>query len=512
MAENYARSYAPVGPVMKRFHESNAAFRGIMGPYGSGKSTGCVVEILRRAGQQVKAPDGRRYSRWAVVRNTYPELKTTALKTWSEWIPLDYGKYTQDKPIRHYIRTADLDLEVYFIALDVPDDIRKFGGIEFTGIWLNEAREIPRTILNAAMGRIGRYPGPNRGGITWTGVIADTNPPDNESWWYKMAEQETPRNWEFFRQPSGMAPDAENLMWLGQSKESILWTLDDPRRLALGRAYYERVEQGADPDFAKVYVHGEYGFVADGLPVYPSYRDSIHCSQTGIEPVPGLPLLLGADFGLTPAAIIGQHLADGRWLILNEFVTEDMGITRFAENLRKYIAIQYPDHVVGRGWGDPAGNQRSQSDERTAIEILNHATGWRWSPAGNTNDLGIRLEVVKNTLNRLVDGKPGLLISPKCTVLRKGFAGKYTRKFIKNTANEQLHEDPVKNKFSHPHDALQYLLLGGGEYSAIIGRSLKRQKGVWDPRSGRLVDPMTGRPFDAGNVRIASGLDFNVYT
>jgi hypothetical protein len=30
---------------------------------------------------------------------------------------------------------------------------------------------------------------------------------------------------------------------------------------------------------------------------------------------------------------------------------------------------------------------------------------------------------VAGTLSRLVDGKPGLTVSPACKVLRKGFAG-----------------------------------------------------------------------------------------
>lgn len=494
MAEDYKRSYSPAGPVLRNFHRSNAFFRGIMGPYGSGKSTACVTEIIRRAGEQQKASDGIRYSRWGIVRNTYPELKTTTLKTWAEWVPLDYGKFTQDKPIRHYIRTADLDMEVYFLALDQPDDIRKLGSFEFTGIWLNEAREIPKVILDAATGRVRRYPGANRGGITWTGVIADTNPADTESWWYKYAEGDVPTGWEFFRQPSGLSPDAENLQWLNQTAESIVLPENNPERRARGRRYYEDFSQGKDPDFVKVYVHGEYGFVTEGQPVYPNYRDSTHCAPQKFDAVPGLPLLLGADFGLTPACVIAQHLPDGRWIVVDEFVTEDMGIQRFAENLKTYMAIQYPDHMIGGGWGDPAGNQRAFSDERTALEIMGAVTGWRWRPAAKTNDMDVRLEVVKAGLNRMVDGKPGLLVSPKCRVLREGFASKYARKFVKNTEGGQMHEAPTKNKWSHPHDALQYLLLGSGEYSAILGRKSGRQRGTWDHRTGRFVDPMTGLP------------------
>jgi hypothetical protein len=67
-------SYVPAGPTVERFHASNAFVRGLMGPVGSSKSTACCIEILSRA-QEQKAFNGVRRTRWAVIRNTYPELK-----------------------------------------------------------------------------------------------------------------------------------------------------------------------------------------------------------------------------------------------------------------------------------------------------------------------------------------------------------------------------------------------------------------------------------------------------
>lgn len=466
MSEQRTVSYAPAGPVVKAFHESEAFVRGLMGPIGSGKSTACVIELLRRAQMQRPGPDGVRRSRWAIIRNSYPELRSTTLKTWAEWCPLSFGKYTMDSPIVHRIQTPDLDAEFLFMALDKPEDARKLLSLELTGAWINEAREVEKSILDAFTGRVGRYPGKLQGGCTWSGIVMDTNPPDAESWWFRLAETETPGGWQFFRQPSGLSPTAENIE-------------------NLPRDYYKRSTGGKDPDWVKVYVHGDYGFVTEGSPVFPQYRDSVHCSPERIDPVPDVPLLLGADFGLTPACVIGQKLVDGRWLILDELVTDDMGVTRFAEMLGSYIARNYPEHKVGGAWGDPAGNQRAFSDERTALDIMSQHTGWRWRPAP-TNAPEMRLEVVRGTLNRMVDGEPGLLLSPKCQVLRKGFAGGYCRRFVKASGSAQLHEQPAKNSFSHPHDALQYLLLGGGEHNVVLNRVQRsRNQG---PRIARDVD------------------------
>jgi hypothetical protein len=58
------------------------------------------------------------------------------------------------------------------------------------------------------------------------------------------------------------------------------------------------------------------------------------------------------------------------------------------------------------------------------------------------------------------------LLNKSCKSLRKGFLGGYHYRRIQ-TSGERYEDKPNKNKFSHVHDALQYLMLGAGE-----GRSL----------------------------------------
>ena len=291
----------------------------------------------------------------------------------------------------HHIEADDLDLEVLFLALDRDEDVRKLMSLELTGAWLNEAREIPKAILDALTGRVGRYPPIRDGGPTWSGILLDTNPPDTEHWWYRMAEVETPADYQFFRQPAGTSEEAENITNLPTN-------------------YYQRAAAGKDPDWLKVYVQGEYGFIIEGQPVFPQFRDRTHVIPE-VEAVEDLPLLVGVDFGLTPAAVIGQHLPNGRWLIIDELVTENTGVIRFAEMLNAFLAERYPEYPV-EGWGDPAGTARSSLDERTAFELMERYTPWSWQPAPS-NDPVLRLEAVRAPLNRLVDGDPGIAISPR---------------------------------------------------------------------------------------------------
>ena len=85
--------YKPDGDTTKNFLLDEGFFRGLRGPVGSGKSVACCIEIFRRASQQERGPDGKRRTRWAVIRNTNPQLKTTTIKTWLVWHLIGQKKY-----------------------------------------------------------------------------------------------------------------------------------------------------------------------------------------------------------------------------------------------------------------------------------------------------------------------------------------------------------------------------------------------------------------------------------
>jgi hypothetical protein len=446
-----AVEYMAPGPVSEDFLFDDSFFRGLMGPFGSGKSTACIFEILRRAQEQRKGSDGKRRSRWAVIRNTYPELRTTTIKSWHQWVSPQLGRWVDAGPPMHHIQTDDIDLEVIFLALDRPQDIAKLLSMELTGAWINEAREIPKAVLDGLTGRVGRYPSVLMGGTEWSGIIADTNPPDNDHWWYKLAEEQKPKGWRFFKQPGGLDPAAEN-------------------KDHLPADYYERQVAGKDPDWVKVYVHGEYGFVRDGKPVYPEFKDSLHVREFDL--IKGLPIYVGIDFGLTPAATFAQKSAMGQWRVFSELATEDMGAVRFAEMLMGVMSDRYAGYSFAKVTGDPAGDTRAQTDEVTPFQIL-RSRGIPANPAA-TNDFNKRRESVAVACSRLIDGEPGLIVHPQCQLLRKAMAGGYAYKRVQVSGEEKFRDVPDKNHYSHVAESLQYLLVGGGEANALI-RRINRQ-------------------------------------
>lgn len=449
--------YNPPGPIAAEFLADPSFVTGLRGPLGSGKSVTCVMKIMRHACLQEPDLNGIRRTRFAVIRNTYPELTTTTIKTWHEWVRMDLGRWQGQGPPTHHIKIADLDTEVLFLALDKPDDIKKLLSLELTGAWINEARELPKAILDALTGRVGRFPPARFGGCTWSGIFMDTNPPDTDHWWYDLAEEQNPFDYKFYSQPSGMDDKAENIRNLPKN-------------------YYDRMLAGKDDDWINVYVKGNYGFVRDGKPVYPEYNDQYHCQHR--EPVHGMTIGIGCDFGLTPAAIFTQKDSLGRWNAFAELVYEDMGAVRFAERLNiKINLLQEQYKPEGWAiWGDPSGDYRVGTDEQTPFDIM-IASGISILPAPS-NDPLLRREAVATALNRNIDGVPGLIISPKCPMLRKGMAGGYCYRRVQVVGEERYQDKPNKNRYSHPSEALQYVMLGEGEGIRITKRPRRGRKQV----------------------------------
>jgi hypothetical protein len=440
-------------PTPSKLHASDAFYRGIMGPVRSGKSTAMCMEIMRRAREQCVGPDGYRRSRMAIIRNTYRELEDTTLKTWLMWFSPEYfGKFNY-RSMTHHVEYEDIRCDVLFRALDRPGDIAKLLSMELTGGWVNESREVPKAVIDTLGDRVGQYPPPSRGGCTWRGVLMDTNPPDNDHWWYKLAEEDIPTGWEFFRQPGGVRkidghwmpnPHAENI-----------------GNLAEGVYYYLNRIPGKKESYVKVYYAGEYGYVQEGMPVHGEYTDEVHCAREELKPSPKRLVIVGLDFGLTPAAAFVQKQASGQWIVFDEITTEHLGVKNFGENLLgPKLRGEYGEFNVVV-CGDPSGSDEASTDESTCFEILK-GIGIPASPV-LTNDPTIRRECVDGPLTRMIDGKPGILISPKCKVIRKGLSGGFYYRRIQVAGDERFQNKPYKNKYSHPVEALEYALMKGGE-------------------------------------------------
>jgi len=268
-----------------------------------------------------------------------------------------------------------------------------------------------------------------------------------------------PDNWNFYVQPSGMREKIDkngNVLDYESNKGA-----ENAKNML--ESYYSNLIRGKTKSWIDVYVMNRLGTIQEGKPVYPMFNGETHIATEEIPIAAGIPLYIGIDFGLTPAAVFGQKVR-GRWLIQAEIVAIDMGIVRFAEMLRQEIATRFGDLDV-HIFGDPAGDFRAQTDESTPFQILRGA-GLRAQPT-HSNSVDLRLESVSSNLNKMVDGKPAFLIDRRCPTLIKGFEGGYSYKRLQ-VSGERFDDKPEKNMYSHIHDALQYLMLGAGEGRQLI--------------------------------------------
>jgi hypothetical protein len=213
----------------------------------------------------------------------------------------------------------------------------------------------------------------------------------------------------------------------------------------------------------------------EGLSVYADWDNDIHGVKGPIFPHIGLPILIGMDFGLTPAAIIAQY-RDRQLVCMREFTAVNMGAERFLAWVVPQLKLFYPqwaslsqDYIV---FIDPSGYNRAQTDETTCAQIV-HDSGLTNIVPGEITWEARRTSVEDLLTRRTKDG-PALQVSmPNCPVLTRGFQGGY-RYHEKALEREPANLKPLKDVHSHIHDGLQMiasrLTMGVHHSSVKVGR------------------------------------------
>jgi hypothetical protein len=462
---------------------SPAFVRGLQGPIGSGKSVACVIECLKLMMGQERAIErstgertGKRKTRVGVIRNTTPQLETTTMKTWLEWLPEDvFGKVRWRAPFRQDISIPGLDVEaeVWFLALDRDEDVRKLLSFEFTFLWANEARELTRHVITSAISRVRRFPRIIEGGPTRACMIMDSNAPDEEHWWAIMSGQVPPPdwlgkedrltlvkpdNWEFFLQPPAV------LDILSATGELLKYELNPLRENAAftDQAYYTELLHGQTRGWITNMLQNKIGALFDGRPVYEGFNEEVHVSKSPILPEEAKILHVGLDFGTTPAAAFCQDV-HGQFRAIDEIVSRDTHAVTFAREVKKKLQEQYSRFGTRQVvfTGDPAGDAATGVDENTAYKVFK-SEGMTVQKAWS-NDPVVRIGAVQTQMNTMVEGLPGYQVSPVCTYLVNAKKGGYQYKKDRETIDKE-------NIHSHISDAEQYAALGAGLGRRLVGR------------------------------------------
>lgn len=493
-------TFKPVGPVARAFVNDRSFISTIMGPYGSAKTTSCFQKILNCVIWQNRGPDGVRRIRVCVIRQTYGQLATNVIADWLAWFPKTKANFNGEEN-KHTLTidfpgldgpgtTSRCVIEMLFRGLGELKAEAVFKGMALTLLWLNEVDTLDMDVLKYGIPRVGRFPSSKDGGCAWSGVIADMNAPEVDNWTYDLlvlkkldipdalleklrATYGADFKIEFWRQPGGQEPGAENL--------------DN-----LPEGYYDRLCMAFNDNEKRRFVDNEFGAVNNGQPVYPEFKDRVHVATGGMKPLPGVPITLGVDGGMTPAVVFLQEDELGRVLVLTELVVmaandnhvlARLGPTNFGNEVKTFFEKTFPGHKMGDIWGDPAGFEGGDDEDLAWMLKFGKALGKkvRSAPGTNGNRITPRLDAVRGLMvDKERQVKLGLLVSDACVQLRRGFNSGYVLIRVKfSNGSGRTKDEPLKNDYSHVHDALQYGVLGlkkRGNAANDDGRDDQREK------------------------------------
>lgn len=458
--------FSPVATVARLFMpEPQHRFFIVIGPIGSTKTTTCIFWLLTQAALQYPSPDGVRRTRFALIRNTLASLKQTVLKDIRSLL----GAVAEWQPSSNtvFVRAGDVESEWLLMPLETPEDQRRLLSLQLTGAYINELREVDFGLAMAAFSRTGRFPSTKHGQVQCRRrfLLADSNMGVEGSDMHRFLEEEGPSNKRllYVRQPSALDPAADWLQFLPED-------------------YYADAMVGATPSWIKQHIHAEWGLDLSGEPVWTgAWVPALHISDNYLEPAAGVPLLVGVDPGLNPAAVITQSW-DGQMRVLAELAVANIQFRAFVEQFLLPL-LQQP-----RFWQrqvqcvmDPAGRSRSMLTADTALGVLK-GYGLACEPA-RTNDLDPRLQAVSRLLmERTSLGAPCLIVDPRCESLIKGFNGAY--RYVRDSKLELKPQPEKKHPVSDLQDALQYAAMGLTLPKVAQALGMGRQRSRWATAQG----------------------------
>lgn len=410
-------------PVQRQFIESRAKADLFSSRMGEGKSTAIAWAVYYHTRHNPGA-------NWAIIRDTWENLRATTMKTFFDWFPPGvFGTFNHSRKTFTWAEGVAKGT-VEFLGMDDPQDASKLMSRELGGFAIDEpapavgSAGVDEMIFNIGLTRL-RQPG-----MKWYGAKLAENNPDESHWTYRR-----------FVNPG----DPDFRIWQPVNPENERNLPDN---------YYENMRRtlASRPDLVRRFVEGEFGFQQEGKAVTPQWNDKLHLA-IGLIPIPRRELILLWDFGHNPTCVITQKTPLGHWNVLDSLVGENIGVEELIEaGVVPLLQERYRGFPL-RHIGDPAGNQREQTSiDRTAVKAIRARIGGNWrSGPSNWDD---RIEPLRAVLARNVDGR-GIVQVDRTRAKDVWYALRGGWRF--HVARTGLVSGlPVKDKHSHPGDAMSY--------------------------------------------------------
>jgi hypothetical protein len=274
---------------------------------------------------------------------------------------------------------------------------------------------------------------------------------------------------------------------------SLGWAITEIGFEAVPNYDYEAACEGLSAQAIQTELHRNWLATTEKA-IYPEFNPQLHIVD-GLVYDPTRPLIVGLDCPGTPAAVITQLDAFGRWCVLHNLSPpedETIGFYEFfetlADTLLREFAVPHGKVLVRDGsrqpvldvefYGDPAGHAKipvpgqSPKEARSCYEILRDGIrmvigidergreiaeekpGWGWFVQAGAVDLTAREEAVRGRLTTLLrGGVPAFAVDRSCRTLIEGLSGAHCKK---QRSDGRYELDAFKGFHSHTVNALEY--------------------------------------------------------
>lgn len=479
------------GPIADAFVKSNAFIKICIGPVGSGKTIAGLQCGLVVAAKQKPSKDAAgilwRKARIGVLRESYPSLRSTTLKSWWNIVPEGEGKFNWTPPFTHKFRKIlrrDLETGKPIEILEIEYEFRAIGdqtveeacrGWEVNAVIVDEGDLQPEDLIPYLTGRVGRFSDLDPASVVDPQIIVMANMPDIENHLYELA---------FDRELAGLEAEDMALLEATLNGRKLIETFVQPggmdnraenlHNLPGGRGYYvlQIAANKHKPGYVDRMVHNKPVPIMHGSPVNAEFDFSRHVRA--LEWDRRRKLIIGIDQGLYAAAAVVQRDMYGRLRTLMEVVNvkpkkgrkqqelRKVGPTGFGQKVRAALIAKFPgiraDEI--RFVADPAAFAAKDREDKEHDWILACQAAIGLGPIyrAKSNAQALRNEAIWRAQNE----HEGYFVDPDCRHLIKAHSGGYRYdKERLGTGEDRGSPGVADTIYTHIADAEQYAALEG---------------------------------------------------
>jgi hypothetical protein len=378
---------------------------------------------------------------------------------------------------------------LYLRSLKSADDgarYAKFAGLTLGIVGVDQPEELPADIYHALKGRLSQPGYPQQ-------MLLTPNPP-------------APNHWLADEFPEDNRIDGH----------LYICTSVYDNREHIGDKYIRELERDYPQGHVlrRRFIEGRRGLAIEGTAVYGRvFNRSMHSRE--IEFMPDFPLYESWDFGQKhPAVTWHQYLPWGHWNVLGEYMGTRQFIDEAVPAVAQLRAELFPGLTSIRVCCDPAGaDKQGHGIRQTAVDVLNaHLrmlygadVGARFVTGANRPEKReYCIQQISNHMSRLVQGRPAMLIHPRCEVTIDGFEAGYIFDDRQHALAAMPNIRKVKKDgyYDHLQNTVEYFMLNYGSAPATTGQPLSRRGHVHDLQSDYDPDDTV---FARGHLRNRAG-------